>query len=44
VNAAKFAMKHRESQEGKQLKGFLKILNSIAIELLENHDETCCSK
>ena len=39
------AKKHRESQEGKQLEGFLKTLNRIAIKFLENHhDENCCSK
>jgi hypothetical protein len=44
LNGAMIAKKHRESKEGKQLEGFLKILNCIAIELLENHDENCCSK
>jgi len=41
TNAAK---KHRESQEGKQLESFLHVLDEIAKKLLENHDETCCSK
>ena len=45
LNGAMIAKKHRESREGIQLEAFMKILNSVAIQLLENHyDETCCSK
>ena len=44
LNGAKIAKKHREPKEGIKLEGFMKKLNSIAIELLEYYDKTCCSK
>jgi hypothetical protein len=41
---AMIAMKYRESYEAKQLESFLRLLNKIDNELLDNHDEdNCCS-
>ena len=36
--------KHRESQKGQILENFMKKLNSIADELLEYYNTTCCLK
>ena len=45
LNPAEIAKKHRESQEGILLEHCLKILNYIAIELLDYHeDKNCCSE
>jgi hypothetical protein len=38
---AMIAMKYRESCEGKRLKGFLRLLNKAAIELLAHYERTC---
>jgi hypothetical protein len=37
-------MRHKESQEGKQLKRFLRILDNIDEMMLELHGMTCCSE
>ena len=45
MNAAEISKKHRESEEGIRLECCMRVLNSIAIELLDYYDDkSCCSK
>jgi hypothetical protein len=44
LNAAEISKKHRESEKGIRLECCIRILNSIAIELLDYYDDkNCCS-